>query len=257
MNLVKYSQEAQTSIPQIQDLCTVRTDCIKNLIWSAPWARMVWSMVMKPVWLIRPTSKVHPHGARSWFYAHLLNSLLRASSLFSSTCIFYILFYAHLLYSLLRASSWFSLSAKSLIEPGLTGLKWSTRAQKLQIIHPVLWENYEVILSGTTVTLHTGCPQTNSGRHQLISIHIYTASYVWRTAIVHSKNGNLTFVVRFGSSMNPLGCFGCPEQAWLPQTEGGNPEWWRHIALRLRLRGSPLWSRCNSQAPSLFSRNPK
>ena len=48
-----------------------------------------------------------------------------------------------------------------------------------------------------------------------------------------------------------------PEQAWLPQTEGGNPEWWRHIALRLRLRGSPLWSRCVSEAPSLFSRNPK
>ena len=106
---MKCSQEAQTSIPRIQDLCTVRTDYNKNLIWSASWAQMVWSMVMKPVnKLIRPTSKVHPHGARSWFYAQLLNSLLRASSLFSSTRIFYILFYAHLLYSLLRASSVFS-----------------------------------------------------------------------------------------------------------------------------------------------------
>ena len=95
---MKYSQEAQTSIPRTQDLCTLRTDCNKNLIWSGPWARMVWSMVMKPVSkLIRPTSKVHPHGARSWFYAQLLNSVLRASSLFSSTRIFYILFYAHLL----------------------------------------------------------------------------------------------------------------------------------------------------------------
>ena len=165
-------------------------------------------------WFVRPVkSTPTAHGldsTRSFlilFYAHLLYSLLRAYSIFSSTHIFYILFYAHLLYSLLRASSWFSLSAKSLIEPGLTSLKWSTRAQKLQTIHPVLWENYEVILSGTTVTLHTGCPQTNSGRHQLISIHIYTSSYVWRTAIVHSKNGNLTFVVWFGSSMNSLGCF--------------------------------------------------
>ena len=47
-------------------------------------------------WFVQPV-KSTPHGAWSWFYAQLLNSVLRASSLFSSTRIFYILFYAHLL----------------------------------------------------------------------------------------------------------------------------------------------------------------
>ena len=138
---------------------------------------------------------------------------------------------------------------------------------KLQTIHPVLWENDEVILSGTTVTLHTGCPQTNSGRHQMISIHIYPSSYVWRTAIVHSKNGNRTFVVQFGSSKNPLGCFrSCVTpinisllSGWLVLNKHGFPKRKEVIpnddVISLWAWGwgdPPLWSRCDSEAPSLL-----
>ena len=101
----------------------------------------------------------------------------------------------------------------------------------------------------------------------MISIHIYPSSYVWRTAIVHSKNGNRTFVVQFGSSKNPLGCFrSCVTpinisllSGWLVLNKHGFPKRKEVIpnddVISLWAWGwgdPPLWSRCDSEAPSLL-----